>query len=95
MLDLSCRNNIYDRWPELSEQSITTADGTLKDGWRTLFETHPDRILFGTDLGPSGRHEQLEEVMDYAEGVLDALDPDIAQAIAGGNMARVMGMASP
>ena len=57
-----------------------------------LLEHLPGRILFGTDLGPSERHEQLPEVMEYYRGILDSLDPEIAYAIASGNMERLMGV---
>ena len=43
-------------------------------------------------LGPTDRHSQVGEVVEYTTGILDSLHPDIARAIATGNMERLIGL---
>jgi predicted TIM-barrel fold metal-dependent hydrolase len=91
-IDLSCRNDLYSRWIDTEDQRITESDGTLKDDWRSLFVTFPDRVMFGLDLGPDDRETMVPETVSYYLAVLDTLEPGVAQAIASGNMARLMGL---
>jgi predicted TIM-barrel fold metal-dependent hydrolase len=91
-MSLSCRNDIYTRWPDVEDQSITIGTGELKKSWRTLIETFPDRVLFGLDLGPMNWHEQVEETVACYRAVLDSLDTEVAEAIAEGSMERLMGL---
>ena len=92
LCDISCRNPFYDRAQPVELQSLTAADGTLEPEWRDLFERHPDRFLFGTDIGPPERVEIIDMVVAYYRDVLGQLSPGTAARIAGGNARRLFGL---
>ncbi|MDP7074729.1 MAG: amidohydrolase family protein [Myxococcota bacterium] len=83
--DLSTRNPYYIRgWP-MGLQSLgtgTDGSGGLGPEWKSLFEDHPDRFLFGLDLASDDRREQLDQVVTYYRGVLGELSQETAEKIA-------------
>ncbi|MEE3327354.1 MAG: amidohydrolase family protein [Myxococcota bacterium] len=84
-VDLSTRNPYFIRgWPA-SLQSLSagpTGTGLLKADWQDLFSDYPNRFLFGLDLSNSTRWSQLDDVVGYYRGVLEQLDPDVAEKMA-------------
>ena len=89
--DISTRNPFYEGGISIDEQSLTDDDGTLKEGWRTLFEEFPDRFLFGLDLGPPNRLPLLDDVVQYYRSVLAQLTPSTAEKIAYSNIRSLLG----
>ena len=75
----------------IEDQRITDADGTLKPGWRSLLEDHPDRFLFGTDVGPPGRAEIIDDVTEYFRDAFSQLPDDVARRIASENARDLFG----
>ena len=94
--DLSTRNPYFERgWP-MGLQSLSdgpTGMGSLKVGWKNLFEDHPDRFLFGLDLASETRWLQMPDVVAYYRTVLGELSQATAEKIACEN-ARVL-LAAP
>ena len=91
-VDLSCRNPHFDRGFDVELQSIADSNGTLDASWRELIEDHTDRFLVGTDVGPPGRAEKLDEVVQFYEALFDQVAPEVADALANGNARRVYGL---
>ena len=83
--DLSSRNPHFVRgWP-VGLQSLSegvTGTGSLKVGWKNLFEDHSDRFLFGLDLASETRWAQMPDVVAYYRSVLGELSPAAAERIA-------------
>ena len=92
--DLSCRNPYYTRSDiPVDEQSISGEDeDSLDEAWSSLLTDHSDRFLFGTDIGPSGRADQLEETVAFFRTMLLQLEPDDALAIGHDNAVRLFGL---
>lgn len=90
--DISTRNSFFQRRIPIDQQSLTHEDGTLKEGWRTLFEEFPGRFLFGIDLGPPNRLPILDEVLRYYRSVLAQLTPGTAEKIAHKNIKGLLGL---
>ncbi|MFQ5693383.1 MAG: amidohydrolase family protein [Nitrospinota bacterium] len=90
--DISARNPLYRRRRPAGPQSLTREDGTLKEEWREVFEAFPGRFMFGTDVGPRGRLNIVEEVVAYYRSVLAQLTPSTAEKIANGNIKRLLGL---
>ena len=91
-IDISSRNPLSSfegRLVSKALQRLDESDGTIKASWKTLFETFPDRVLYGSDIGPSGRLEQYGQIEAYYRGILNQLDPPVAEKIAYRN-ARVL-----
>ena len=88
--DISTRNPFYRRGVLIDQQSLTHADGALKEEWRTLFEESPDRFLFGIDLGPPNRLPILDKVVQYYRSVLAQLTPSTSEMIAYENIQRLL-----
>ena len=88
--DISTRNPFFQRGLPIDRQSLTHEDGTLKQGWRELFEELPDRLLFGIDLGPPNRLPLLDEVVRYYRSVLAQLSRGTAEQIAFRNIKRLL-----
>ena len=85
LLDLSCRNDLepFTTRPfELADQRLNEADGAIQERWRDLLEEHPDRFLFGSDIGPAGRLEIYGEILAYYRGIFAQLTPPTARMIA-------------
>lgn len=93
--DISTRNPYYQRGVPIEQQSLTHANGTLKEEWRSVFEEFSDRFVFGLDVGPGGRLEQVEQVVQYYRSVLAQLTPSTAEKIANGNIKRLLGLRPP
>ena len=84
-IDISSRNplsSFEERLVSQALQRLDESDGTIKSAWKTLFETFPDRVLYGSDIGPSGRLEQYDQIQTYYQEILDQLDPQVAEKIA-------------
>ena len=64
----------------------------LKDDWKTLMETHPGRVMVGTDVGPGDRHLDVVEVVSYYRTLLGQLTPDTADQIAHANARALIGL---
>lgn len=68
-------------------------DGSLKEGWRTLFLAYPDRFLMQTDafyrLGPPIIQFGGLQGLEFARTLLDQLPEDVAAKFAYGNAERV------
>ncbi|MBI2368895.1 MAG: hypothetical protein HYV08_01370 [Deltaproteobacteria bacterium] len=92
--ELSTRNpffNAYRRGVEPEDlQRLTHEDGTLKEEWRGVFETFPDRFLFGIDVDSTQRLNDVERVVQYFRSVLAQLTPSTAEKIASGNLRRLL-----
>ena len=82
-IDVSSRNPLesFNRPFPLEDQRLDEADGSLKESWKELMETYPDRVLFGSDIGPKGRLEQYGEILSYYRGLLNQLTPETAAMI--------------
>lgn len=89
-IDLSSRNNLFDRGRPMDVQSITDDTGALKEAWASLFERYPERVLVGFDLASPDRFGQLEEVVAYYETACASLDEEVAYAIREGNARRLL-----
>jgi len=90
--DTACRNPYYERNGRSTEEQSLTDEGVLLPEWAALFDDHPDRFLFGTDLGRSDRHEQLDQVLEHAWTVLDQVGPEAREGIAEGNARVLLGL---
>ncbi len=55
-------------------------------------ETHPDRVMMGTDVGPGYRHLEVVEVVDYYRTLLGQLTPETADQVAHANARRLFGL---
>lgn len=73
----------HDRlWVDLAFRSEVGSGGQLSSEWRSLFESHPDRIMLGTDTYTP---ERMYFIPEHAKGAriwLETLPEDIAQKIA-------------
>lgn len=84
-IDISSRNPLssFEGRPfSKSLQRLDESDGTIKTEWKTLFEIFSDRVLYGSDIGPSGRLDQYGQIQAYYRGILGQLDPLAAENIA-------------
>ena len=82
-IDISSRNPLesFERAFPVEDQRMDESDGTLKETWKDLMESNPDRVLFGSDIGPKGRLEEYEEILSYYRGLLSQLEPETAALI--------------
>jgi len=84
-VDLSCRNPVeaFAHRPYSEEEmSIAELDReTLKPEWAALLEDHPERFLFGSDIGPGDRNEAVEDIAAFYRRMLGQLSPEAAAAI--------------
>ncbi len=89
--DISCRNDLYPREVrpgyDMDDQSIMDKERILKPSWQEVFERYPERFIFGTDIGPPGRKEIIDQVVDYYRDALNQLSPAVRYAIAWRNAA--------
>jgi len=88
-VDISCRNDVFQRGRPHELQALTDDAGILEEEWATLFALLPSRFLFGTDVFPPERTEQYSEVLAYYADIFDTLDPDVARAISHDNAASL------
>ena len=89
--DLSSRNPLFTRGFDVEDQRLTEADGTIKAGWKALFEAKPDRFLFGTDIGPADRHTYVPDIVAYYMDLLGQLNPTTAAKIGSENAHTLFG----
>jgi hypothetical protein len=80
-------------WAELSfrEWEILPG-GRLDPAWRALLLAHPDRFMIGTDTYANGRWEGYGELVAGHRRWLALMPPEVAEAIAWRNAARVLGV---
>jgi len=65
-------------------------DATLLPGWKQLFEEHPDRFLFGSDIN-GGRWNDYNQVLEnFRKVILAPLSPETAERIAWKNAWKMM-----
>lgn len=76
-------------WVELALRSDVAPGGALDPEWRTLFLTHPDRFMVGTDTWVTSRWETLAEGMRAIRGWLGQLPGDVAEQIGHRNAERL------
>ena len=74
---------------ELSFREGLTEDGKLTAVWHELLTEFRDRFLVGMDTYSPRRWVELPELAAKARGWLEQLPPDVAQAVAHGNAARL------
>jgi predicted TIM-barrel fold metal-dependent hydrolase len=95
--DISTRNPYFVRgWPA-SLQSLGDGPlglGSLKTEWKSLFEDHSARFLFGLDLASSVRWDQLPEVMVFYRSMLGELPQAAAEKIGCANAHTLLAAAA-
>ena len=94
-LDVSCRNSLeaFGNRP-FPPQVIRMDDGNgvIQEGWKDLLEAYPDRVLFGSDVGPPGRLEIYAQILAYYRGIFSQLSPEIAAKVGHENAMRIYQM---
>lgn len=71
--------------------SILRADRTFQPEWRALIERHPDRFLFAMDINSFGlRYTITEDLVSTARKALAPLPPKVQDAVAHGNIERLL-----
>ena len=91
-IDISCRNpleSFQGRLVSTTLQRLDESNGTIKNDWKKLFSDYSDRVLYGSDIGPSGRLEQYGEIQDYYRDILSQLDSAVAEKIARKNAEKL------
>ena len=74
--------------------SLATETGPLDPAWKALIEKMPDRFLFGIDVWAPRLFEptMLDRLMRWTRRVLGELKPDVAERVAYGNAAALLGV---
>jgi predicted TIM-barrel fold metal-dependent hydrolase len=67
-------------------------NGTIQQGWKDLIEAYPDRVIFGSDVGPPGRLEIYAEILAYYRQLFSQLSPEHAAKVGHENAMRIYGM---
>jgi len=81
-------------WCEVSFRAGDIAPGGKLDAaWRALFVRFPERFLIGTDTYVTSRFDEYGELIAQHRQWLAQLPPDVAEAIAFRNAARLAGEA--
>ena len=70
--------------------SIVDPQGVLLPAWRALIERFPDRFLFGLDVTMAKRPDHIAELVDDARHTLGALPLPVEEAVAHGNIERLL-----
>jgi predicted TIM-barrel fold metal-dependent hydrolase len=70
--------------------SVLTPDGALRPEWRALIERFPDRFMFAMDITESSRHGRIPELVAAARRAFSPLPRDVEDAVAHGNIQRLM-----
>lgn len=73
---------------------LATEEGPLDPAWKALIEAHPDRVLMGIDVWAPRLLEpaMLDRLMRWTRRVLGELKPDVAERVAYGNAATLLGL---
>jgi predicted TIM-barrel fold metal-dependent hydrolase len=77
--------------PNEVKLSVVGADGALKPDWRALIERFPDRFLFGLDVTGDQRPLRIAQLVRDAKVTLGALPRRVEEAVAHGNIERLIG----
>ena len=87
MVDLSGMH--FQRKPSLASET-----GPVDPTWKALIEKMPDRFLFGIDVWAPRLFEpaMLDRLMTWTRRVLGELKPDVAERVAYGNAATLLGV---
>ena len=73
----------HDRlWVDLAFRGEVGSGGSLSTEWRNLFDTHPDRIMLGTDTYTPERMYYLPDHAESSRVWLNTLPEDMAEKIA-------------
>ncbi len=94
-VDLSSRNPLctFDgRLLPIEDQRLDDGTLTLKEGWRSLFEDHSDRVLFGSDIGPGSRHMEVAKIVEYYRTLLGQLSKQTQERIGHQNAKALFGV---
>ena len=92
-VDIPSRNPLYDRGLDIYDQQLVESDGKqIKESWRELFEDHADRVIFGTDIGPSDRDTIINDVVAHFRDLLLQLTPTTAAKIGSENAKGIYGL---
>jgi len=78
-------------WADLSFRREIYVNGRFLGIWRELLMRHADRFMIGVDTYTPQRWLEIEDVLDWYEGLLAALPSDVAEQIRYGNAHRVIG----
>lgn len=70
--------------------SILAPDGSIRPDWRAVMARFPDRFLFAMDVTQSERPKHIRELLAIARKALSALGPRTENAIAHGNLERLL-----
>jgi predicted TIM-barrel fold metal-dependent hydrolase len=73
---------------------LATEAGPLDPAWKALIEKHPDRFLIGIDVWAPRLLEpaMLDRLMRWTRRVLGELKPEVAERVAHGNAAALLGL---
>jgi predicted TIM-barrel fold metal-dependent hydrolase len=73
---------------------LATEVGPLDPAWKALIEHHPDRFLMGIDVWAPRLFEPatLDRLMRWTRRVLGELRPEVAERVAYGNAAALLGL---
>ena len=81
--DISAMLSKHDRlWADLAFRSEVGQGGTLSKEWRTLFETHPDRMMLGSDTYTPERMYFIPDHAASSRVWLATLAPEVAENVA-------------
>lgn len=78
-------------WGELSYRDDMTENGRLKESWRRLLLTYPDRFLIGSDTWVTERWDQYAQIMADYRVWLAQLPAAVAEKIAWRNAEKLFG----
>jgi hypothetical protein len=87
---------MVDRFPGLMVEFAIRSDigpgGRLAPGWRALIERYPERFMIGTDTYTPARWPAMPAILAEVRAWLITLPPALAEAVAWGNAARLLGV---
>jgi predicted TIM-barrel fold metal-dependent hydrolase len=74
--------------------SLATEGGSLDPAWKALIERHADRFLIGLDAWAPRLFEpsMLDRLMRWTRRILGELKPEVAERVAYGNAAALLGL---
>jgi hypothetical protein len=73
---------------------LATEEGPLDPTWKVLIEGHPERFLMGIDVWAPRLLEpaMLDRLMRWTRRILGELKPEVAERVAYGNAAALLGL---